>query len=914
MALLATKLYVPSARADVLSRSRLVEQLDLGIVRPLTLMSAPAGYGKTTAVSIWAAGSGVPVAWLTLDAGDNDPARFWRYIDAALQTVDSCLGENLRPALFSAQPPALEQIIIGLVNDIVVWNKQLTLVIEDYHVIENAQVHAGVNFLLDNIPPELHIIITTRSDPPLRLGLRRGRGQISEIRSADLRFTSDETAAFINHTMHLALTEEDIRSLEQRTEGWIAGLHLAALSLQQQNDKHAFVAAFAGDDRYVMDYLLEEVLQRQPMELQTFLLKTSVLERLSGSLCEAVTEQSDGQSILVQLEQANLFVTPLDNRRYWYRYHPLFAELLRRRLHRTLPPSDCIELIRRACAWYVSEGLIVEAISQAFASLEYQLAVQLLEQYVVEIFFSSETMLVHHWLKSLPEEVLVRSPLLCTAFANTCAHAGTYQDAALQQTERWLDAAEKDLAISDSVRATDALTRGFIGLSRAYLSLWRRDPPQITIDVARRALTDLPPEDASPLGRNFERLRSGLTNNLGISYTALGDEVSALQAFVETQRIGEACGDWLNWYTAVANQSIILSHQGRLPEALDVCMNALTGTSDRDGESAHVAPYAAVLYQMIGEIHLEWNQLEQAEAALQKCLELSRFMAAGDWLAISSIALSRLQWAQGNLKQAFTVLDQVKSESPRAKISIDACKVRLCLSDVVDHPESMNYAVRWAAERSLKPFEPYWTSFETLTVIRVLIAQYRLAFHATSKAFPDLQALQEFLTKEIRTADTSRHIARLIELDLLQSLAWHAMNLLSKARTSLVNALEIAMPGGYIRLFVDEGEPVEKMLRQLSGEVHDRPELGNYVSRLLSAFEPASRKQKQADGLIEPLTDREMEVLRYIAEGCSNPEIASRLYLSPNTLKAHSQNIFMKLNVHNRLQAVNRARELGLIE
>jgi LuxR family maltose regulon positive regulatory protein len=907
MALLATKLYVPSARADALSRSRLVEQLNLGLVRPLTLLSAPAGYGKTTVVSTWAAGSGDPVAWLSLDAGDNDTMQFWRYVDAALQTVDGCLGEGLRPALFSAQPPALEQIIIGLVNDIAAWNRKLILVIEDYHVIENAEIHAGVNFLLDNIPPQLHIIITTRSDPPLRLGLRRGRGQISEIRSADLRFTPDETAAFFNHTMHLALMEEDILSLSQRTEGWIAGLQLAALSLQQQNDKHAFVAAFAGDDRYVMDYLLEEVLQRQPVEIQTFLLKTSILERLSAPLCQAVTEWTDSQSILEQLEQANLFVTSLDNRRYWYRYHPLFAELLRHRLHRILPPPNCVELIRRACAWYVSEGLIVEAISQAFASLEYQLAVQLLEQYVVEIFFSSETMLVHHWLKSLPEEVLLQSPLLCTTFANTCAHAGTYQDAALQQTERWLDAAEKRLEISDSVRTTDALTRGFIGLSHAYLSLWRREPPQTTIDIARRALATLPPEDPSPSARNFERLRSGLTNNLGISHTVLGDEASALQAFSETQRIGEACGDWLNWYTAVANQSIILSHQGR-------CTNALIGTSRRDGESEHPAPYAAALYQIMGQIHLEWNELEKAEAALHKCLELSRFMAAGDWQANSSIALSRLQLARGSLTQAFAVLDQVKSESPRAAIAIATWKIRLSLVDSREDPNVMNHVLSWAAERSLQPFEPYWTSFETLTLIRILIAQHRVASHATSKALPDLQALQEFLTKEIQTAEASRNIARLVELHLLQSLAWHAMNLLPKARESLMKALVTAMPGGYIRLFVDEGEPVEKMLRQFTGDVRDRPHVADYVNRLLSAFEPVARGPKRTDGLIEPLTEREMEVLRYIAGGCSNPEIASRLYLSPNTLKAHAQNIFMKLNVHNRLQAVNRARELGLIE
>ena len=914
MALLATKLYIPSVRTGVLSRSRLAEQLNLGLIRPLILISAPAGYGKTTLLSTWVANCKYPVAWLTLDQGDNDPVRFWRYIGAALQKANDRLGKSLHSTLFSVQTPDLEQIIIELVNDITASNKKFIVVLEDYHVIDNADVHAGINFLLDNLPPAMHLIITTRSDPPLRLGLRRGRGQISEIRSVDLRFTTDEIAVFINQTMKLTLDKDDVSSLAQRTEGWIAGLQLAVLSLQQQSDKHAFVAAFTGDDRYVMDYLLEEVLHRQPPEIQTFLLKTSFLERLSGPLCQAVTAQKDCQSILMQLDQSNLFVSSLDNRRYWYRYHPLFADLLRNRMHQTFPPQEWIELIRHACDWYVGEGLIIEAISQAFASSEFPLAAKLLEQYVMEIFFSSETMLVHHWLKSLPEVILLQSPLLCTAFANTCAHAGTFQDESLQRSQHWLDAAEKALAIPVPDRLNDALTQGFIGLSRAYLSLWRRDPPQTTIDLAQSALADLPPEGMSPSDRNFLRLRSGLTNNLGISYTAIGDEVSALQAFIETQRIGKACGDWLNWYTAVANQSLILSIHGRLSDAFDVCSNALADPVHNDGELEHTAPYAAVLYQMMGQIHLEWNELEKAEAALRKCLELSRFIAAGDWQANSSITLSRLQLARGNLKEAFAVLNQVKSESPRAGITIDAWKARLCLVDSGEHPETMNDALRWAAGRSLQPFEPYWTSFETLTLIRVMITQHRLTAQHPSDASPDLHVLQEFLTKEIQVAEAAENIARLVELHLLRSLAWYALNRLSKAGESLINALKTAMPGGYVRLFVDEGDPLEKMLKRLSGDLRDRPQLASYVTRILSVFELATRKPKQVDGLVEPLTERELEVLHYISEGCSNPEIAGRLYISPNTLKAHSQNIFMKLNVHNRLQAVNRARELGLIE
>jgi len=914
MALLATKLYVPSIRPDVLPRSRLAEQLNLGLLHPLVLISAPAGYGKTTVVSTWVAAGQDAVAWLTLDEGDNDPIRFWRYVNAALQQVDDRLGKSLRSDLFSAQTPDVEQMIVGMINAITASGKIITLILEDYHIISNTEVHANMNFLLDNLPPKMHVIITTRSDPPLHLGLRRGRRQISEIRSSDLRFTSDETAAFINHTMRLALAEDDVLSLAQRTEGWIAGLQLAVLSLQQQTDKHAFVSAFAGDDRYVMDYLLEEVLQRQTAAIQSFLLQTSFLERLSGPLCAAVTAQADSQAILAYLEQANLFVSSLDNRRYWYRYHSLFADLLRRRLRQTLPPQEHSELIRRACAWYLSEGLIVEAISQAFASLDYVLAAQLLEQYVVGVFFSSETRLVHHWLKSLPEDVLLQSPLLCTVYANTCAHTGTFQEEGLQQAVHWLDAAEKSLAVCDPDRSNETLTRGFIGLSRAYISFWRKDPPSVTLDLARRALADLPPENSSSADQNFQRLRSGLTNNLGISYVLIGDEVSALQAFIETERIGESCGDWLNWYTAVANQCFILTRYGRLPDALAVCRKALASHASSEGELERSAPYASVLYQTMGQILLEWNELEDAETALRKSLELSQWMASGNWQAASSIALSRVQLARGNISEAFAVLEQVKSDSSQVRIMIGAWQARLYLAKSREQPDSLENALHWAAGKSLQAFDRSDTLVEALTLARVIIAQSQQVPHRTSDGLPHVQILQEFLAEQIQNAEASKYVERLIELRLLQSLAWYSINRLPKARESLISALIAAMPGGYVRLFVEEGDPVEKMLHQISGDLNDHPEIASYVSGILSAFKRADRNPKKTDALIEALTEREREVLRNIAEGCSNPEIARRLYISPNTLKAHSQSIFMKLNVHNRLQAVNKARELGLIK
>ena len=332
MDLLATKLYIPPARSGILFRSRLVEQLNSEILKPFTLISAPAGYGKTTVLSTWADSCGQAAAWLNLDEGDNDPVRFWRYVDAALQEVDSHLGEGLRPVLFSMQPPALEQLITGFVNDVMRSGVSLILILEDYHLIHNAEVHKSINFLLDNLPPGLHVIITTRSDPPLHLALRRGRGQVAEIRAGDLRFAPDEVAGFINEIMQLGLTDEDINILERRTEGWITGLYMAALSLKGEADRHGFVTTFSGDDRHIADYLIEEVLQRQPVDFQRFLLQTSILEQMNAALCDAVLDRQDSQMMLNALERANLFIQPLDNQREWFRYHHLFAELLRTRL------------------------------------------------------------------------------------------------------------------------------------------------------------------------------------------------------------------------------------------------------------------------------------------------------------------------------------------------------------------------------------------------------------------------------------------------------------------------------------------------------------------------------------------------------------------------------------------------------
>jgi LuxR family transcriptional regulator, maltose regulon positive regulatory protein len=914
--LLTTKLYLPPGRPTLVPRPRLMDLMREGLTKPLTLVSAPAGFGKTTLLSEWChspAGRDFPIAWVSLDNDDNNISRFLLYLVTALGGLKKGVGESALAALQLQQPPAATAILTALINDLNTMSSSFALVLDDYHLITAQPVHEALQFLLDHLPTQMHLMILTRADPPLPLARLRARDLLTEIRIPVLRFQPEEAARFLNEMMGLGLSTADISALESRTEGWIAGLQLAAISLQQQADRHAFVTAFAGDDRYVMDYLLEEVLQRQPAELQSFLFKTSFLERLSGPLCQAVTGNGNSPAILANLEQANLFVTALDNRRYWYRYHPLFADLLRHRLQQSQTPCDFLELVRRACAWYEAEGLIVEAISQAFAAADYDLAADLLERHVLMIFFRSETMLVHHWLKSLPETILRQRALLCVTFANTCAHAGIFQAESLHQAERWLDAAEKALATPGSERSNEALPRSFIAMSRAYLALWRRDPPQVVKDLAQRALAGLPPEDALPVDPNFQRLRSGLTNNLGISYQTLGDEEAAIRAFVEARRVGEACGDLLNWYTATANQCHILSIHGHLPEALALCRKVIGATTVNAGQPERPIPYAAVVYRTLGQILMEWNELPEAETALLKSLELSRFIAAAvEGQMESSVALARLKQARGDITAAYAVLDGIESDSPMTKAMVSTQRVRLYLADSYVHPGALKEALRWAEGHILRPVDPSWQTLETLTLARVMIAGCRQAAQYANIHLPDLKELMKFLDEQIRNAQTADWVERLAELCLLKALAWQAQNCLPEAQESLFQALEAAEPGGYIRLFLDEGIPVRRLMARL--KVDDR-RIAEYVRRILVAggmTEASSLPPTSAQHLIEPLSARELEVLHLLVEGASNAEIARRLVISLETAKKHVTHIFEKLAVHNRAEAIRRARDLGL--
>src|SRR5437588_1521367 len=534
--ILATKLYIPRLRPNVVSRPRLIERLHEGLHRNLTLIAAPAGFGKTTLVSEWLAGGARPTAWLSLDEGENDPARFLTYLVAALRTIAPTLGEGVLGALQSPQPPPPEAMLTALLNDLTTISDHLVLVLDDYHVLDAKAVDHALTFLLEHLPPQMHLVIATREDPPLPLARLRARGHLTEVRAADLRFTPSEAAAFLNQVMGLDLSAEDIAALERRTEGWIAGLQLAAISLQGREDVPGFIRAFTGSHHFVLDYLLEEVLGQQDARLQTFLLHTSILHRMSGPLCDAVLldPSASGQATLEHLERANLFLVPLDNERRWYRYHHLFADLLRQRLHQSFvsSPGDAEsqvnELHRRASVWYEDHGLEIEAFHHAVAANDVEHATRLVEGKGMPLQFRGAVTPVLHWLESLPKTVLDARPSLWVMYASALSMTGqlTGVEPKLQAAEAALQGAEPD-----------DQTRNLVGHIAAIRPLLAAAQNQVETIIAqsRRALEYLHPDNLA--------VRTATIWKLGIAYQLQGQRAAASQAYAEAIAVSEASGN-----------------------------------------------------------------------------------------------------------------------------------------------------------------------------------------------------------------------------------------------------------------------------------------------------------------------------------------------------------------------------------
>jgi LuxR family maltose regulon positive regulatory protein len=872
--ILATKLYIPPPPPKAVLRPRLVDQLTKGLHRKLTLISAPAGFGKTTLVSEWVARYGGQVAWLSLDEGDNDCTRFLVHLVAALRTIAATNGEAALGALQSPQPPPTESILIALLNDTTTIPDSFVLVIDDYHLIDATPVDAAVTFLLEHLPPRMRVVIATREDPQLPLARLRGGGQLSELRVADLRFTPPEAAGFLKQTMGLELSAEDIATLETRTEGWIAGLQLAALSLQRHPDATSFIQSFTGSHHFVLDYLLAEVLQRQPEAVQTFLLRTSILDHLTGALCDALLRDptTSGQATLEYLERANLFLVPLDGERRWYRYHHLFADLLRQRLSLRSASSteDVAELHRRASQWYEDHGFDIEAFHHAAAAGDVERAERLIEGHGMPLQFRGAGAPVLTWLESLPTTALDAHPSLWVTYATALFFVGRHT-----AVEQKLEAAEAALRATESGDGPHDLV-GRIASIRATLAIIQRDAETI-ISQSRRALHYLAPDNLT--------IRTAVTYTLGHAHQLQGDRSEASRAYTEVVSLSTSFADSI--YATAATLGL-----GQVQEVSNELSLAAT-TYQRVVQLAGDPPrtIASEAHLGLARIHYEWNDLDAAQQHGQHCLHLTRKIESVDTFVSYAVFVARLRLAQGDVPGAVAILAEAEDFARLHRFlfrmpDIAAAQVLTLLR------QGHLTAAAHLAESHEVPCSQ---------------ARVYLARQDTSAALAVLEPWRQHV--EAKDWANQR-----LEVLILQAIVLQAHGDREQAMQVLLTALALAEPGAFVRTFVDEGVPMAQLLSAADalGRMPD------YVGKLLSVFRSETQErdetspQPAGQPIIEALSQRELEVLRLITQGLSNHEIGERLFLALDTVKGHNRKIFGKLQVQRRTEAVARARELGL--
>jgi LuxR family maltose regulon positive regulatory protein len=901
--LLETKLYAPRPRAGVVPRLRLSEQLNRVADSKLALVSAPAGFGKTTLLADWLAAAdanGWSTAWLSLDPNDNDHVCFWTYMMAALQTAVPGVGEGARPLLDSGQAP-IESVLTALLNELRAVPTDVVLVLDDYHVIESPEIQSAVAFLVDHLPPQIHLVIATRADPALPLARLRARGELVEIRAADLRFTPDEAAEYLNGAMGLALTAHDVAALEGRTEGWIAALQLAALSIQGRDDVAGFIAGFAGDDRYIVDYLIEEVLQRQPVRVRDFLLQTSILGRLTGSLCDAVTGQDGGKAMLDALDRGNLFLVPLDDSRRWYRYHHLFGDMLRVRLMDE-QAGDVPGLHRRASEWYEQNGERSEAVCHALEGEDFERAADLIELAAPDMQKTRQEMKLRGWFEALPHELFEVRPVLAIGYVGALMSSGLFEgvDELLRAAERWLDTptgapGQPNTPASGMVVLDEPEFRRLpsaIAMYRAALSRIDDDVAG-TMAHARQAL-DLAGEDAMARGA-----ASGL---LALGSWTSGDLQAAQRWYADCMASLEKVGhlsDVIGCSIAVADMQIA---QGRLHDAMRTYERGLRVANGRDGPALRGA---ADMHVGISELLRERNDLEAASQHLQTSRELGDENGLPQNPYRSRVAEARIRQAQGDLDGALELLDEAERLYV-GDFSPDVRPVAAVRTRVLIAQGKLAEAWGWAREHGVSATDEldYVHEFEHATLVRLLLAQGMRDHdgHRIGEAI-------ELARRVLAAAEDGGRTGTAIDLLVVQALARHACEDPAVALTSLASAVALAEPEGYVRVILDEGPPMAALLK-LAAKQRNAP---SYVRRLLAAVVTADAGAGVEQALIEPLSERELDVLRLLGSELDGPEIASKLTVSLNTVRTHTKSIYAKLGVNSRRAAVRRAAELGLL-
>jgi LuxR family maltose regulon positive regulatory protein len=868
-------------------------KLETALKGRLTLISAPAGYGKTTLLVDTLRRLGEPAGWVSLDAGDNTAVSFWTYFIVALQNIKPGICQPALNALRSMEPPPSDWLLTSIINAINLEKTDYVIVLDDYHIIESAAIHEAMVYLIDHLPPHLHLILSGRSDPPLPLARWRVRGEITEIRADDLSFTSEEAAIFLHNAAGLTLSTVDLSTLEIRTEGWIAGLKMAALSLQGKPDISGYISAFSGSHRYILDYLAEEVLNQQTPEVKQFLLETSILERLCGPLCDAVTGRHDSQSRLQQLEAANLFISSLDDERRWYRYHQLFAAILRNQLAKE-GPEKVNSLHAKASFWFETEGLTREAIDHALLGRDNARALDLLEKAAPLMLGRSQSALLLEYLPRFPEDMLLKSPWLCTAFAWAALVVNDQEIMAKMMPNILRGLALSPDQLSTGSRANLARIQGHLLSMQSFIAQFQGDIDK-AIQLSEEANRALPSNDLDDL---LARAVNAL--NLGACFGKTGEiarSIPYMEQLAQAGRQGNFYYAVLQATGAMAEVELLLAH---LERAAQLCrVDIEEGT--RWGVSSPM-PDTALAYIVQGQISYEQNNLEKAREYFSKGIELADSGFGREALLKGCLNMVKLSLAQGEPEAAEKHLERAEKIGPWVTVppevhELPAWKARLAL-----YRGDLKAASEWAQQTEpampLSQLPEYTKEYSYLTLAHIRLAS------------GDCRGLPQYLAEFVKRAEIQQRGAAVIEGLVLQSLAGEKSGDVSAALAALSRALSLGETAGFVRTFIDEGEPLAGLLRKLSGE-------NKYAANLLSMIKPvlisSNPTHPPAQGLIEPLSDREIEVLRLIAAGRTNQEIASELFLALGTVKKHTNNIFGKLGVNSRTRAIAKARELGII-